>query len=93
MDIVRNSVAIFGLNATDEEEADNIQRLELVVQRDGRPSGRALFKVDVDRQRAVEFTKAQRKEYDQAYGDELDKALASSKEDSNKENKEYKGDI
>ena len=94
VDIVRNSVAIFGLNATEEEEADNIQRLELVVQRDGRPSGRALFRVDVDRQRAVEFTKAQRKEYDQAYGDELDKALANSKDEAKKEKeKEYHGDI
>ena len=94
VDIVRNSVAIFGLNATEEEEADNIQRLELVVQRDGRPSGRALFRVDVDRQRAVEFTKAQRKEYDQAYGDELDKALANSRDEAKKEKeKEYHGDI
>ena len=75
VDIVRNAVAIFGLNATEQEEKDNIQRLELVVQRDGKPSGRALYHVDVDRQRAVEFTKEQRKEYDRIYGDKLEASL------------------
>lgn len=97
VDIVRNSVGIFGLNATEQEDADNIQRLELVVQRDGKPSGRALFHVDVDTQRAVEFTKAQRKEYDKLYGDQLDATLkkASSNQESNaqKAAKLMNGDI
>ena len=92
VDIVRNAVAIFGLNATEQEEQDNIQRLELVVQRDGKPSGRALFHVDVDRQRAQEFTKAQRKEYDNVYGEQLEKSL--NKPESDKSEKlNRNGDI
>lgn len=92
VDIVRNAVAIFGLNATEQEEQDNIQRLELVVQRDGKPSGRALFHIDVDRQRAQEFTKAQRKEYDNVYGEQLEKSL--NKPESDKSEKlNRSGDI
>ena len=97
VDIVRNSVGIFGLNATDQEDADNIQRLELVVQRDGKPSGRALFHIDVATQRAVEFTKSQRKEYDKLYGDNLEKTLNKSKSnpdaDAKKAAKLVNGDI
>lgn len=73
--IVRNAQCILGLNATPQEEKDNIQRLEVVVNRDGLPFGRALFKVDVDRQRAIEFTKEQRKSYDSVYGKQLDEKL------------------
>lgn len=82
--IVRNAQCIIGLNATQQEEDDGIQRLELVVQRDGLPSGRALFKVDVERQRAVEFTKEQRKKYNEVYGEALDKSLKkNTKKNSN----------
>lgn len=73
--IVRNAQCILGLNATHQEEKDNIQRLEVVVNRDGVPYGRALFKVDVDRQRAIEFTKEQRKAYDSQFGEALDKKI------------------
>lgn len=73
--IVRNAQCILGLNATPQEEKDNIQRLEVVVNRDGLPFGRALFKVDVDRQRAIEFTKEQRKSYDSVYGKQLEEKL------------------
>lgn len=73
--IVRNAQCILGLNATPQEEKDNIQRLEVVVNRDGLPFGRALFKVDVDRQRAIEFTKDQRKNYDSVYGAQLDERI------------------
>lgn len=61
-----------GLNSTEQEEKDNILRAEIVVQRDGLPSGRALFKCDVERQRCTEFTKEQRKQYDEVYGSKLD---------------------
>ena len=92
VDIVRNAVAIFGLNATEQEDQDNIQRLELVVQRDGKPSGRALFHIDVDRQKATEFTRAQRKEYDSVYGEQLDKTL--NKPEPEKSDKiSHSGDI
>lgn len=61
-----------GLNSTEQEEKDNILRAEIVVQRDGLPSGRALFKCDVERQRCTEFTREQRKQYDEVYGSKLD---------------------
>lgn len=57
-----------GLNSTEQEEKDNILRVEMVVQRDGLSSGRALFKCDVERQRCTEFTREQRKQYDEVYG-------------------------
>lgn len=70
--IIRNAQTIFGLNSTAQEEQDDILRAELVVQRDGLPSGRALFKCDVERQRCKEFTREQRKQYDEVYGSKLD---------------------
>ena len=96
--IVRNAQCIMGLNATTQEEKDNIQRLEIVVQRDGLPHGRALFKVDVERQRAVEFTKEQRQKYNEAYGEALEESLnkktKSSNPDANSEKRnKLTGDI
>lgn len=76
--IVRNAQGIYGLNATPQEEAEGIQRLEVVVQRDGLPFGRAVFKVDVEHQRAIELTKEQRKAYDEVYGSALDERFKSS---------------
>ena len=81
--IVRNAQCILGLNATEQEEQDNIQRLEVVVQRDGLPHGRALFKIDVERQRAIEFTKDQRQKYNEVYGEVLDKKLNKKAKPSN----------
>lgn len=75
VDIVRHAQGIFGLNATSQEETDGIQRLEVVVQRDGKPTGRAVFKVDVDKQRAVEFTREERKAYDQVYAEKLEESI------------------
>lgn len=57
---------------------DDILRTEIVVQRDGLPSGRALFKCSTETQRCTEFTKEQRKEYDRIYGEQLDNSLKSS---------------
>lgn len=76
--IVRNAQVIMGLNATEQEERDDILRAEIVVQRDGLPSGRALFKCSTETQRCTEFTKEQRKEYDRIYGEQLDNSLKSS---------------
>jgi replicative DNA helicase len=77
--IVRNAQGIYGLNATAQEENDGIQRLEIVVQRDGAPHGRAVFKVDIEKQRAVELTKEQRRTYDEIYGNTLDDKLSKNK--------------
>lgn len=75
VDIVRHAQVILGLNATAQEEKDGIQRLEVVVQRDGKPTGRALFKVNVDQQKAVEFTREERKGYDQVYAEKLEESI------------------
>ena len=93
--IVRNAQCIIGLNSTSEEEENNVQRMEIVVQRDGKPSGRALFNLDVERQRMVEFTRDQRTKYDEQYGNKLDSSL--KKKSMNPVSKEIdrskKGDI
>jgi hypothetical protein len=91
VDIVRNSVAIFGLNCTEQEEKDGIQRLELVVMRDGKPTGRALYKVDIERQRAVEFTREQRKKYDELYSETIDNEIKKQAAETNKQ--QLTGDI
>jgi len=96
VDIVRHAQVIYGLNATEQEEQDNIQRLELVVQRDGQPTGRALFHVDIDKQRAREFTVEQRKKYDEVYADQLDKEIGKHSKNPNANKEKYNhhsGDI
>lgn len=80
--IVRNAQFIMGLNSTEQEEKDNILRSEIVVQRDGLPSGRALFKCDVERQRCTEFTKEQRKNYDELYGKKLEESFKKGNPDA-----------
>lgn len=95
--IVRNAQCIIGLNATEEEEENSVQRMEIVVQRDGKPSGRALFNIDVEKQRMTEFTKDQREKYDEEYGDKLDrqfKKKSKSNPDANSEKRNHtSGDI
>lgn len=73
--IIRNAQCILGLNATDEEEEHNIQRLEVVVQRDGKPHGRCLFNIDADRQRWKEFSREARAKYDETQGVVVDKLI------------------
>lgn len=70
--IIRNAQTILGLNSTAEEEENNIQRIEIVVQRDGVPHGRALFNIDVERQRMKEFSIEARKIYDETQGQVVD---------------------
>ena len=91
--IIRNVQAVFGLNSTNEEEENNIQRLEVVVQRDGKPWGRALFNTNLDTQRMIEFTKQQRELYDQEYGSKLDQDFKKPKTNSQPREKKGNGDI
>lgn len=93
--IVRNAQVIMGLNSTDQEEKDDILRAEIVVQRDGLPSGRALFKCDVERQRCTEFTKEERKNYEEIFGKKLDESFKKSQNPDANEEKRNKvnGDI
>lgn len=75
--IIRNAQCIMGLNATEEEEKNNIQRLEIVVQRDGARRGRALFNVDLEKQRMREFSKEARAKYDETVGKVVDAEIDS----------------
>lgn len=81
--IVRNAQCILGLNSTEDEEEHNIQRLEVVVQRDGKPHGRCLFNVDGDRQRWKEFTKEARNTYDETQGKQVDQLIKKKEKSRN----------
>lgn len=96
--IVRNAQCILGLNSTAEEEAHNIQRLEVVVQRDGKPNGRCLFNIDPERQRWKEFSREARKAYDESQGLVVDRMMEKARKKMNpnadKEKVDHKtGDI
>jgi len=67
IDIVRHVHAIYGLNANEEELEEGIVRMELIVQRDGKPTGRGVFYVDAECQRIEEMKPAQRHEYDKMF--------------------------
>lgn len=81
--IVRNAQCILGLNSTEDEEEHNIQRLEVVVQRDGKPHGRCLFNVDGDRQRWKEFSKEARNTYDETQGKQVDQLIKKKEKSRN----------
>lgn len=73
IDVSRHVQAIFGLNRSVDEENNGYQRMEIVDQRDGQPRGRAIFKVDIERQRAKHLSKSEVDEYIQQYKDHLEK--------------------
>lgn len=75
IDIIRHVQLAVGLNQTLEEEENGVQRLEIVAQRDGIPSGRALFNVDVAKQRWKEFSKEARDEYDKNIAPGIDEMI------------------
>jgi hypothetical protein len=81
IDIIRHTQAIWGLNRSVDEDEQGILRWELVTQRDGVPSAKALFQVNQETQRMMEFTQAQRDEYDKII------------QESENEEKEYVGDL
>lgn len=92
--IIRNAQCILGLNSTDEEEEHNVQRWEVVVQRDGKPHGRCLFNVDPERQRMKEFTREARSKYDETQGlavDKLIKRKTSKNANADPEKANHKG--
>ena len=87
IDIVRHAQAIFGLNRNDYELDNGIMRMELVVQRDGQPYGRALFHFEPQIQRLKEFKHHEIKEYLEEHGgDEDDDTDGDTK-------KKYAGDV
>lgn len=81
--IIRNAKCVMGLNSTQDEEEHNIMRMEVVVQRDGVPSGRVMFNMDPERQRMKEFSKEARAKYDESMGKQVDDLLKKKKRVSN----------
>lgn len=71
IDIVRHVHAIYGLNRCQEEEEANILRFELVDQRDGQQTGRAVFKSNMEHQRIDELSISDRKEFDESIWPEI----------------------
>ena len=57
IDIPRHLDALFGLNQNDLEKEEGIVRMEIVVQRDGKPEGRAYFEMNREHQRLNEMTR------------------------------------
>lgn len=82
IDIVRHVQLIVGLNRTPEEEENGILRMEVVEIRDGR-QGRAVFRYDVERQSAVEFTPKQREAYDAQFSDIHGESMDKKKSQDN----------
>lgn len=81
--IIRNAKCVMGLNSTHDEEEHNIMRMEVVVQRDGVPTGRVMFNMDPERQRMKEFSREARAKYDESMGKQVDDMLKKKKKVSN----------
>ena len=81
--IIRNAKCVMGLNSTQDEEEHNIMRMEVVVQRDGVPTGRVMFNMDPERQRMKEFSREARAKYDESMGKQVDDMLKKKKKVSN----------
>ena len=81
--IIRNAKCVMGLNSTPDEEEHNIMRMEVVVQRDGVPTGRVMFNMDPERQRMKEFSGEARAKYDESMGRQVDDMLKKKKKVSN----------
>lgn len=89
--IIRNAKCVMGLNSTPDEEEHNIMRMEVVVQRDGVPTGRVMFNMDPERQRMKEFSREARAKYDESMGRQVDDMLKKKKKVSNPNANSEKG--
>lgn len=63
IDIPKHIDALLGLQQNEEEAAAGVMRMEVIEQRNGMKDGKMLFWVDIARQTAREFTRAEVKEY------------------------------
>ena len=88
IDIVRHAQAIFGLNRSIDEEEAGYLRMEIVSQRDGLPSGRAVFRSSDDTQRIIELSSSERKEYDEYFYPLIIEKEKNSNKVSKKERKD-----
>lgn len=89
LDISRHVQAMFGLNRTEAEDQNNLQRMEIIDQRDGKPNGRAVFGYNRDTQRMWELSGEELKDYQETYTDILDES--DEDEISYKGNRRRKG--
>lgn len=71
IDIERHIDALYGIQQNEQEEAEGILRLEMIVQRDGLPSGRCLFNMKLDQQRLTELTHDELEGYEITIGKEV----------------------
>ena len=83
IDITRHVQGIYGLNRTEREEQNGLQRLEIVDQRDGPPNGRVIFNIDLEKQRLKPLSRSALDEYYKTYSpqgeDEEDTSYEGSK--------------
>ena len=92
IDVSRHVQAIYGLNRSIEEENEGIQRLEIVDQRDGKPRGRAVFKIDMETQRALPLKGDELDEYYEKFAEHIDRVNNSEVDDENEDKpKKVKG--
>jgi hypothetical protein len=63
IDIPRHIDALLGLQENEEEMEAGVMRLEVIEQRNGMRDGKALFWVDIPRQRLREFSKIELRRY------------------------------
>jgi len=62
IDKMRHADAALGLQENDDEKEQGVMRLEIMDQRQGKPDGSMYFWVDLNTQKAKEFSKSQIKE-------------------------------
>lgn len=83
IDVSRHVQAIYGLNRSVEEEQEGIQRLEIVDQRDGKPKGRAIFRVNMETQRAIPLSRKQLDEYYLRFSEHINRVDNTEVDDEN----------
>lgn len=91
IDITRHVQALYGLNRTPLEEQKGYQRLEIIDQRDGPPSGRVVFKIDIEKQQMKPISKAELERYEKIYSPKGDSPEDNSYEGSRKSKPIKKG--
>jgi hypothetical protein len=90
IDIERHVDAIIGLQQSVLDKQSNVLRMEMLEQRDGRPSGRVLFWVDVKTQTMREFKIEEEKAYNEqleAMGEEAEGEVISTEERGKRQRK------
>lgn len=90
IDIPRHIDALFGIQQNEQEMATGIMRLELLEQRDGLPSGRAIFNYSLKTQRMTELHEADLKKYNALMAHE---PSDEEKQERNKAKDKLKSDI